>query len=86
MLAYLPNVFRFHFVTVRRVEERLANVAVVMTLFGILEVCAAVIGALAHGIIGLSLALMLAMWVEGVAILRPVLEAGDVAIGREEAA
>lgn len=75
MLAYIPNIARFHYVTIRRVQSRLREASSVMTALGALEVAAMASGARADGLTGMALALMAAMWLEGALTVRPVLRA-----------
>jgi len=75
MLGYIPNVIRFHYVTVLRVERRLVRAATVMTALGMLEIAAIVVGAQTAGLNGVAAVLTAAMWVEGFATALPVLRA-----------
>jgi O-antigen/teichoic acid export membrane protein len=73
MLAYVPNVIRFHYVTVLRVQGRLVRAATVLTGLGVLEIAAIVVGSQTAGLSGVAAALTAAMWVEGFATALPVL-------------
>jgi O-antigen/teichoic acid export membrane protein len=64
MLGYLPNVVRYHYITVLRVEERLREAAVMLTVLAVLEAVGALVGAGIGGLNGLAVALVGVMWFE----------------------
>jgi len=75
MLAYVPNIVRFHYVTIRRVQDRLGEAATMMSVLGVLEITSAAVGAALGGLTGMTLALTAAMWLEAALTVRPVIGA-----------
>lgn len=74
-LGYFPVIFKIHYVAVCRVRGRITRAAVLITIGSLLELSAAVTGAINGGLIGLSLALLIAMFLEGLLTIRTVLRA-----------
>lgn len=64
MIGYAPNIVRFHYVSVQRVRERVNVAATMMSVFGLLELSAAVVGARADALTGMAAALTGAMCLE----------------------
>jgi O-antigen/teichoic acid export membrane protein len=64
-LGYLPTIPKVHYIAVCRATGHIQRAALVLTLTAAMEVAAAVAGALARGLDGLSLALLAALMVEG---------------------
>lgn len=79
-LGYFAVVFKIHYVAICRVHGRVARAAVLMTAGSLLELGAAVMGAITGGLVGLSLALLAAMSLEGMLTMRTVLRAASADI------
>lgn len=75
MLGYFPNIFRFHYVAVQRFHDRMRQAATVMTVFVVLELGCAAVGARVDGLTGLAVALTGAMWIEMLITAGPVVRA-----------
>jgi O-antigen/teichoic acid export membrane protein len=71
-LAYLPMVVKTHYVAVVRVQRNLARGSLVALLGAALELVGAAVGAVAHGVLGLSVGLLVGLTVEA-AIMVPTL-------------
>jgi O-antigen/teichoic acid export membrane protein len=78
-LGYLPSIPKVHYVAVCRATGRVNRAAVVLTTFAVIEVAAAALGGVLHGLIGLSVALLVVAVAEGIATTPAVVKA---AIGR----
>ncbi len=72
MLGYLPNVARFHYITVMRVEGHLRQAAIMLTGLGALEVAGAGAGAIVGGLTGLSAMFVAVMCLEAAVVARPI--------------
>ncbi len=72
-LAYFPVVFRAHFVALSRIRQRTTPAAVLMTVGAVLEVGGGVVGAIAAGLVGMTIGLVAGMALEGVLTARVVL-------------
>jgi O-antigen/teichoic acid export membrane protein len=83
MLAfgYLPNIPKVHYIAVCRAIGKVSRAALVLTTFAAIEVAAAAMGGLMHGLIGLSWALLIVAVVEGIATTPAVVRAA-IARGR----
>ena len=75
LLAYLPNVARFHYIALRRAQGLLRQAALSITVLGVAEVAAAAAGGLVDGLSGLGLAFAATVWVEAVILARPIARA-----------
>lgn len=66
-LGYLPCIPKVHYVAVCRAIGKVNRAAVVLTTFAVAEVGMAVLGGYLHGLVGLSVALLIVAVVEGAA-------------------
>lgn len=78
--GYFAVVFKVHYVAVCRVHGRVARAAAFMTAASLLELGAAASGAIIGDLVGLSLALLAAMSLEGMLVIRSVLRAASAHI------
>lgn len=74
-LGYIPSVPKALYIAICRANGRIAYAATILTVFTIMEVGAAAAGGAADGLIGLSLALLAVLVVQGIAITPPILRA-----------
>jgi len=74
-LGYIPSVPKMLYMAISRANGRIAQCAAVLTVFTFLEIGAVALGALSDGLIGLSLALLVTLTVQGIATTPPVLRA-----------
>jgi O-antigen/teichoic acid export membrane protein len=75
VLAYLPTISNVHYVAVCRASGRISRAAAVLTIFGALEIAAAVLGGVWAGLNGLSLGILAVLLVEGIVITPTILRA-----------
>jgi O-antigen/teichoic acid export membrane protein len=75
VVAYIPVIFRTHYVAVCRAAGQMPRAAAVLTIAAALEVAAVVIGARSGGLVGLSVALVAVRLVTGAAVTPPVVRA-----------
>jgi O-antigen/teichoic acid export membrane protein len=73
VLSYLPTIPKAHYIAVCRAVGKVSRAAVVLTAFSTIEIIAAVIGGMRAGLVGLSLALLGVMLVEGIVTTPAVL-------------
>jgi O-antigen/teichoic acid export membrane protein len=80
LLGYFPVVPRSHYIAVRRAQGKIPQAAAVLTIGAAMEIAGAVTGAKLGGLIGLSVALLLARIIEGAmttpAVIRAILAPG----------
>lgn len=74
-LGYIPSVPKQLYIAICRANGRVAYVATLLTVFAIIEVGAVAAGAVAGGLVGLSLTLLVALTAEGIVIAPPFLRA-----------
>jgi O-antigen/teichoic acid export membrane protein len=84
-LGYLPVIPKVHYVAVCRAIGKVSRAATVLTAFTVMEVAAAAVGGVLHGLIGLSVALLVVGIVEGIATTPTVMKAAKVR-GRHQGA
>jgi O-antigen/teichoic acid export membrane protein len=84
-LGYLPSIPKVHYIAVCRAVGRVNRAAAVLTTFAVIEVGAAALGGVLHGLIGLSVALLAVAIVEGIATTPAVVKAA-IARGRHRRA
>jgi O-antigen/teichoic acid export membrane protein len=65
-VAYLPGIFRAHYVAVYRIKGRMGRAAALMWTVMVLEIAASAVGGKADGLVGLSLGLLAVRVAEGV--------------------
>jgi O-antigen/teichoic acid export membrane protein len=75
VIGYLPTVPKMHYIAVCRAAGRISRAAVVLTSAAAFEVVAAVVGGASGGLKGLSFALLVVYFIEGVVTTPPVLRA-----------
>jgi O-antigen/teichoic acid export membrane protein len=75
LLGYLPSIPKFHYIAVCRATGKVSRAAVVLMSFAVMEVAAAALGCVLHGLIGLSLALLTVWIVEGIATTPSIVKA-----------
>ncbi|MGO9080158.1 MAG: lipopolysaccharide biosynthesis protein [Streptosporangiaceae bacterium] len=73
LLGYLPSLPKTFYIAVCRANGKVARAAVMLTAFAAVEIAGAVLGGLAGGLIGLSLALLAVGVIEGLATAPAVL-------------
>lgn len=74
-LAYIPSVPKMLYITICRANGRIAQCAAVLTVFTVMEIGAVAAGAAADGIVGLSVALLAALTVQGIVTTPPLVRA-----------
>jgi len=79
VLGYLPTVPKMHFIAVCRAAGRISRAAVVLSIAATMEVTAAAVGGKLDGLKGLSIALLIVFFAEGLVTTPPVVRA---AMGR----
>lgn len=84
-VGYLPSIPRVHYIAVCRATGRVSRAAVVLTTFAAIEIAAAALGGVLHGLIGLSVALLAVNTAEGIATAPAVVKAA-IARGRHRRA
>jgi O-antigen/teichoic acid export membrane protein len=84
-LGYLPSIPKVHYIAVCRAVGKVNRAAAVLTTFAVIEVGAAALGGVLHGLIGLSVALLAVAIVEGIATTPAVVRAA-IARGRHRRA
>jgi len=65
----LPLILKDHYIVVKRLERGLGRPTVYAMVGGLLEVGFAAAGALIGGVVGLSIGLVLAFWIEGLVVV-----------------
>jgi len=88
-IAYLPMVVKTHYVAVVRVQRRLAKGSLVAVSGAALELIGASVGAVTHGVTGLSAGLLIGLTIEsaimGPTLLRAwLLPARGITLGRDK--
>ena len=84
-LGYLPAIPKLHYIAVCRAIGKVSRAAAVLTAFSVIEIAAAVLGGVLHGLVGLAVALLVVGIVEGIATTPAVLKAA-IARGRHRRA
>jgi O-antigen/teichoic acid export membrane protein len=74
-LAVFPLIVKNHYVTINRVRRRMGRTALFFTVMGAIEIAAASIGAAMNGLLGLSVAWVLAVCFEAIFMLPTVIGA-----------
>lgn len=74
-LGYFPMVVQAHFVAVCRIRKRIKLAAAVVTVSGLVEIGAAIAGATAGGLVGLSVGVLAAKCLQGAFTARTVVRA-----------
>jgi O-antigen/teichoic acid export membrane protein len=74
-LGYIPSVPKALYIAVCRAKGHIAYAAAILTMFTIMEVVGAAVGGAVDGLIGLSLALLVVLVIQGIAITPPILRA-----------
>jgi hypothetical protein len=74
-LGYLPSIPKAHYIAVCRATGKVNQAAAVLLTFAVMEVAAAAVGCVLHGLIGLSLALLTVWIVEGIATTPAIIKA-----------
>jgi hypothetical protein len=77
-LGYLPCIPKVHYVAVCRAIGKVNRAAVVLTTFTVAEIAMAALGGYLHGLVGLSVALLIVAVVEGIATTPAVLKAANI--------
>ena len=77
-LAYLPVIPKVHYIAVCRAVGKVSRAAAVLTAFTVLEVAGAAVGGALHGLVGLSVALLIVGVAEGIATTPAVVRAAIV--------
>ena len=75
LLGYLPSIPKVHYIAVCRATGKVSRAAAVLMTFAVMEVTAAALGCVLHGLIGLSLALLTVWIVEGIATTPTIMKA-----------
>jgi O-antigen/teichoic acid export membrane protein len=75
VIGYLPSIPRAQYIAVCRAADKIPRAAAVMTATAALKVAAVVLGGMAGGLIGLSVALLAASLIEGMVTTPAVLRA-----------
>lgn len=75
LLGYLPTIPKVHYIAVCRATGKVSRAAAVLMSFAVMEVAAAALGCVLHGLIGLSLALLTVWIIEGIATTPPIVKA-----------
>jgi O-antigen/teichoic acid export membrane protein len=83
--GYLPCIPKVHYIAVCRATGKVNRAAVVLTTFAVIEIAAAAVGGVLHGLIGLSVALVAVNTLEGIATTPAVVKAA-IARGRHRRA
>jgi O-antigen/teichoic acid export membrane protein len=83
--GYLPAIPKVHYIAVCRATGKVNRAATVLTTFAVIEVAAAALGGVLHGLVGLSVALLVVGIVEGIATTPAVVKAA-IARGRHRRA
>lgn len=78
-LGYFPMVVLAHFVAVCRIHKRIKLAAAVVTVSGLVEIGAAIAGAIAGGLVGLGIGVLAAKWLQGAFTVRTVVRAATAA-------
>lgn len=73
LTGYFFIIFKTHYVAVCRATDRIPRAATLMTVAGLIELCAASAGAKVHGLTGFVAALVLVFAVEGIVTIPPVM-------------
>jgi O-antigen/teichoic acid export membrane protein len=84
-LGYFPMVVLAHFVAVCRIRDRIKLAAVVVTVFGVVEIGAAATGAIVGGLVGLSVGVLAAKCLQGVCTASTVVRAVTAGLPPTEA-
>ena len=77
-LGYLPCIPKVHYVAVCRATGKVNRAAIVLTSFAVAEIAMAAIGGYLHGLIGLSVALLIVAIVEGAATTPAIVKAANI--------
>src|SRR5690606_1328639 len=75
-LEVFPLIVKDHYVTIARLEGRIASASAVVAGFGVMRLGAAAAGAMLGGLEGLAIGWVVAACVEAVCVARPVLRVG----------
>ena len=84
-LGYLPCIPKVHYVAVCRATGKVNRAAIVLTSFAAAEVAMAAVGGYIHGLIGLSVGLLIVAVVEGVVTTPAIVKAATIRGGTKPA-
>ena len=74
-LGYIPSVPKMLYIAICRANGRIAYCATILTVFTIVEIAGVAVGAAADGLVGLSLALLAVLTLQGIVMTPPLLRA-----------
>lgn len=75
LLAAFPLIIKYHYISICRIHDRIAQAMWAMLPGGLLELGAAIVGAHVGGLLGLSLGWIVAIYIESLFMLRTVYKA-----------